>query len=425
MRHHRVTRAARIAREARIGSAARIACAATRAGDRVVRERNGSRLSFGTDQPSRTRGSAARRTARGCHGTARDQRALEHPVGRERVEHLPLVAGQLEIDVELDAVERVRRRGAPAPPRACAASAPPRPRSRGRGSGGPRAGQDVELDHVDPGRERGVETREGIARGDQIGALVSDTSQLLTSAHQYVVRLSSPWPTGSNPAPQRGHGRPRSPYTRAVTARGPSSAERIIGGRSASITRSPLPRTRPRAAPRIHPGLPAPLRLPHVADPSHIALVEQRVAERAGRVVGAKPREKPLGVELVREHVGSERRKALVEPRPALGHQLEQRPVELHDLPIAGPQDEPRPRARAPPAPSSRVHTPGPVMRRCEWSTRSPSHLQEQVLAMRVDAAHLPPGSRSGQRSSACRGCGVRTSSGIRPTSTGRIRFAA
>ena len=51
---------------------------------------------------------------------------------------------------------------------------------------------------------------------------------------------------------------------------------------------------------------------------------------------------------------------------------------------------------------------------------------QEQVLAVGVDGlAPRGPASRSGQRSRAKRGCGVRISSGTWPSSTGRIRLAA
>ncbi len=86
------------------------------------------------------------------------------------------------------------------------------------------------------------------------------------------------------------------------------------------------------AAPRIDPGDPAALCLPHVPDPGHVALVKKRVTEPAGLVVPAQAPQEALPVELDGEHVGAQRRQALVESRAPAGHQLEQRPVELDDL---------------------------------------------------------------------------------------------
>jgi len=45
-------------------------------------------------------------------------------------------------------------------------------------------GEHVELDHVDPRRQRGVERREGVARGDEVGALVADALQRWHPGHQ-------------------------------------------------------------------------------------------------------------------------------------------------------------------------------------------------------------------------------------------------
>ena len=67
-----------------------------------------------------------------------------------------------------------------------------------------------------------------------------------------------------------------------------------------------------------------------------------------------------------------------------------------------------------------------PVIRRCEWMTRSPSKRRNRCLpcaSIRLDRA-LPP-RRCGQRSGPQVLCGVSSSSGTRPARTGRMRFAA
>ena len=66
-----------------------------------------------------------------------------------------------------------------------------------------------------------------------------------------------------------------------------------------------------------------------------------------------------------------------------------------------------------------------PVMRRCEWITRSPSKRRKRCLPWTSTERTERPPSRSAQRSRPKRGCGVAISSGTRPSSTGRIRLAA
>ena len=136
VRHQRVAppRRGSPARRA-TGSTARNACRATSAGSRVARERNGSRVASAPTSRACTRGSAARSARGSPRYWRRDQRPLEQRRRAQRLEHAQLVAGQLEVDVELDGRERVGRRGGRAPRSSvCGARATRRPPSRGRGS---------------------------------------------------------------------------------------------------------------------------------------------------------------------------------------------------------------------------------------------------------------------------------------------------
>ena len=106
-------------------------------------------------------------------------------------------------------------------------------------------------------------------------------------------------------------------------------------------------------------------------------------ASPSGRV-GSSPRSRrrnALESNSSRQHVGAERRQPLVEARPPLGDQLEQRPVELDHLVIAGAEHDPRPPRRAAASGDSGPYTPQmPVIPRCEWITRSPSKRRNRCL---------------------------------------------
>jgi hypothetical protein len=106
-----------------------------------------------------------------------------------------LVARGLEVDVELDPLPRVlgevgeallERDGLAAGCRVVVVGEDQAARAVAV------LGQHVELDHVHAGGQRRIERRDRVARGDEVGALVTDALQCWHAGHQYVVRLSSP-----------------------------------------------------------------------------------------------------------------------------------------------------------------------------------------------------------------------------------------
>ena len=274
-----------------------------------------------------------------------------------------------------------------------------------------------------------------VARGDQVGALVADASQRALSAagiaRAPVCRAVGVALAARQDPRRRSAGTAARPAVDARLDRVGSLARR----RAASAGAPPRSRASASAsatsdsrAPRVDRRLPAALGLPDVPDPGDVALVEQRVADRARRVVGAQPAQEPRERRTRSASTsGPSAASRWSKRRAALGHQLEHRAVELDHLVTARAQHQPRPARRPPPAPARPGTRPRPrSSRRCEWMHQVALEVQEQVLAVRADLARpRGPPSRSGQRSSAWRGCGVRISSGTRPSSTGRIRLAA
>jgi hypothetical protein len=138
------------------------------------------------------------------------------------------------------------------------------------------------------------------------------------------------------------------------------------------------------APPRVDRGVPAALGLPHVPDARHDPLVEQRVAEPARGVVVAKAPEDLVAVQLVREDVRPQRRQPLVEPGPALGHQLEHGAVELDDVVLRRADHEPGAAGRAAPALTPAEDAPPAAHAEVRMQRQVAVEAQEQVLAPRV-----------------------------------------
>ena len=145
---------------------------------------------------------------------------------------------------------------------------------------------------------------------------------------------------------------------------------------------------RPERPPRVDSRLPAPLGLPDVPDPGDVALVEQRVAERARRVVRAQPRQEPLEVELVREHVRARARP--VADRTGSAPRSSARAAARRTRPPRGRRRGTRstPAVATGPHRSARpVHAPHPDHPEMRVQHEVALEAQEQVLAVGVDAA--------------------------------------
>ena len=210
-------------------------------------------------------------------------------------------------------------------------------------------------------------------------------------------------------------------------SRGRSRADSSIRGRTAVDDRDRLGVAH--LATPAATGRPPP---PSSPRPSRCCRSRRRCADRAARrrsrasgrrrAAGARKRSESNSA---RQHVRPERRQPLVKARPALGHQLEHRPVELHHLVAAAAAAPATPAAASAASDRPARRRPrSPVIRRCEWITDRPRSAMNRCLPWVRTSVTARPSSRSGQRSEAWRGCGVRITSGTVPSSTGRIRAA-
>ena len=185
-------------------------------------------------------------------------------------------------------------------------------------------------------------------------------------------------------------------------------------------------------APRIDPALVQALVLPEVPDARERALVEQRVGDRPGRVVGAQAHEDRRPVELVGEDVGPQPPQVGVVAQAAVADQLEDRAPELHHRVDRGLEHQPR-GAGAPPhvETGARRSASGPTTQDAPAPTsaggsdvRPLSQRRKRCLPWVSIERMRASASFSGQPSSAWRRCGVSTFSSGLSTSTGRSRPA-
>ena len=245
--------------------------------------------------------------------------------------------------------------------------------------------------------------------------------------HQYVVRLSSPWPRARmRVAPQRGQGcagvavddlEARPACRRAADSCMRGRVARTIASASSSAT-SPA---------RRHGSTPAakqPSAFHRLPIPAIDALVDQRVADRPRRVVLAQPAQERRP-RRARARGCPARGRAIRWSKRArgCGHQLEHRPVDLGDLLVAAADHEPRAARAAPSRRRARA-----TCRSCAGASGSPGRPRSAgrgACRGRRRAVTARPASRSGQRSRA--EARVRRRDLVRhvPSSTGRIRFAA
>ena len=274
------------------------------------------------------------------------ERALDQAVGAQRVHHLRLVAGELEVEVELDVAERRPRRGGRGPPRASS-----RRRSGARGRGRARAASCCRP-ASGPGR-----TSNSIMSTPAASAASKD-ARVLPGA----IRSAPLWPTRRSgaarvssdiagtsrscgcrpPGPSSGSARRRrSAGTAARRGRrragGASGCRRVadccMRGRAAStIATASSSLTLPAGRQGSIPASKQASAFHRFPIPATVRCCEHGVADRPRGVVLAQPPQVALVVELGGEDVGPEAGDALVEARPRLRHQLEHGAVELHDL---------------------------------------------------------------------------------------------
>ena len=183
----------------------------------------------------------------------------------------------------------------------------------------------------------------------------------------------------------------RAPASAGAIARERRRAPRRRARRADAAPRvDAAPRSSPRTSTRCR--CPATVRWSSRASP----IGARRVVARAGA------RRNCALVELGGEDVRAERRRGA--GRSACAHSVissSTGPVELHDLVVvACGSRATRAAGGRRQRPSARGTTPQePVMRRCEWSVRSPSKRRNRCLPWASTAVTARPASRSGQRS--------------------------
>ena len=354
------------------------------------------------------------------------------PCSRSASSTSQLVAGELEVDVELDAVEGARRRGGRGPRRACQRPrASSVARSRGRGTAARavrRVGQDVELDHVDARRRSAAsKLAERVAGRDQVGALVADSRSALIAgiagAPDRSVRLSSPCRAARIGVPQRGQGRPAcrrlaSACLRAVRCRDSACAAAAPSTIATASCVGDLRDRPPRVDPRCKAGF----------GPPDVAEARRRCAGRAARrrsAVSGRPAAQPARKRSLvegrrREDVGAECRRAAdrsaCAPRSSAPARARR----------TGPPRDPA--ARTPARRDGRrgasaarlVDPPRPRHAQVRVQGQLTLEAEEQVLAVGAPRRrHRLAGQALGPAIRPCRGCGVRISSGRGPRARG------